>query len=163
VVERDKLETIFLVNETPERAREIATYKTNCATFMRVVYAMAGCRHPLITCPYTMGQAVTWILEVATKRRALHYMQTLKMWWSQIEEGWGLYYEEAKTNNNHLEFALGSPGEDAQCEHGGGGRSFNAITVDRGDIRWSTGKPLVAIIDPVLMCDEPRYQLVEAP
>jgi hypothetical protein len=41
------------------------------------------------------------------------------------------------------------------AEHGGGGRPYNAITIERGDIRWSWGRPLRHLIDPERMATNP--------
>ena len=151
VHDHDKLVDLFRVNERDDRAAIVASMRTNCGTFMREVWALAGCDESLILCPYVVGMAVSWDLEAARRLGAL--VQGSE--WRQIREGWGLWYQTGDHNDSHMEFSLGAPDEHGVCDHAGGGRPDNAITLTRGDIRWSCGRPLRAIIDPDKMTPNP--------
>ena len=152
VHDHDKLVQLFLINERPDRAAIVASMKTNCGTFMREVWALAGCDDSLILCPYTIGMAVAWDLEAARKCGALVDGSQ----WKSIEEGWGLHYGNPGKNNDHMEFSLGFPDSaTGVCDHAGGGRLNNAITLETGDVRWSLGRPLLNAINPEKMATSP--------
>ena len=141
----DKLAELFGVNEPSEaRARLASQIRTNCATIMRCVWALAGCTDVLIVEPYQSGLAVAWDLQAARELGALRPASE----WESLGPGWGLHYASVGQNNDHVEFCLTSPDGFGNAEHGGGGRAQNAITIERGYVRWSLGRPLVHIIDP---------------
>lgn len=156
--ERERLEALFLANETAERAALVASMRTNCGTSMRAIYVLAGvsagkpdgCDELLD--PYEVGMAVSWVLEAARERGAL----VAASQWRRAGPGWGLHYGTPGRNDDHLEWVLGTPDpHTGSVEHGGGGRVGNAITIARGDIRWSSGRPLRAMIGPERMADNP--------
>jgi len=152
--ERERLEALFLANEAPERAALVASMKTNCGTSMRAIYALAGCDSAdrYLLDPYQVGMAVAWVLEQARINGAL----VAASQWCRAGPGWGLHYGTPGKNDDHMEWALDTPDpHTGSVEHGGGGRPGNAITIARGDIRWSSGRPLRALIDPELMADNP--------
>ena len=145
---RQRLEELFLANEpTMEAARNAAALKTNCGTSMRAIYALAGCDHPLVTCPMppTGGTAITWLLIAAREKGALVTAKS----WEKSGPGWGMHYATAGKTDDHVEWLLDSPGPTGLAIHAGGGKPNNEIVM-RGpdDIRWSTGRPLVHMFDP---------------
>lgn len=151
VHDHDRLVDLFRLNELDDRAEIVASMKTNCGTFMRQIWLLAGCDADLILCPYVVGMAVSWDLEAARRLGALAPAGS----WRQIGEGWGLHYGTPGRNDDHVEFALGEPDSAGVCEHAGGGRPENAITLGKGDIRWSCGRPLLHAINPERMATNP--------
>lgn len=145
----EKLAELFLVNEAPERAKLVSTFKTNCGTSMRCVYCLAGSDHPLITKPYVVGMAVSWLIQAAREKGA--FVAPSK--WKEAGPGWGMWYGTPGKNDDHVEFCLAVPDpKTGKALHGGGGRAKNAITVqDPSDIRWSWGRPLRGLFDPAKM------------
>lgn len=151
----DKLAALFMVNEPDAAtAKRVSTYATNCGTSMRQVYALAGCDHVLIRCPYKIGAAVSWVLTAARAKGALLPPSR----WREAGPGWGLWYGtpaakgKSPRNDDHMEWCLAVPDEHGVALHGGGGRAKNAITLaGPNDIRWSSGRPLRGLIDPERM------------
>lgn len=164
VHDRAKLEALFLANESQERAALVASMQTNCGTSMRAIMALAGVlpEDHLITDPYAVGMAVSWVLQAASERGALipgnvnqrSYIPCAR--WTELGPGWALHYGTPGHNDDHLEWCLAVPNAHGYAVHGGGGRSQNAITVEpSSDIRWSRGRPLQHVIDPAKMiCNE---------
>ena len=154
----DRLAALFLVNESsPEQARRVSTFATNCGTSMRCVMALAGCDHPLVTRPYTVQMAVSWCLTAAREKGALVPPSR----WRRAGPGWGAHYGTQGRNDDHVEWILETPDAAGVALHGGGGRTKNAITLaGPNDIRWSSGRPLRHLIDPVaLLRPAPPYAL----
>ena len=153
----DKLAELFLANESsPEQARRVSTFATNCGTSMRCIMALAGCDHPLVTMPYKIGMAVAWVLTAAREKGALVSASR----WRDAGPGWGLHYGTPGRNDDHVEWCLSRPDASGVALHGGGGRPRNAITIGGpNDIRWSSGRPLRALIDPVPLLTPTRYAL----
>lgn len=145
----DRLAAIFLVNEPDAAtARRVSTYATNCGTSMRCIFALAGCDHPLATCAYKVGLAVAWLLTAAREKGAIVAASE----WRRAGPGWGAHYGTPGKNDDHVEFILTVPDAEGVALHGGGGRERNAITLaGPNNIRWSSGRPLRALIDPALM------------
>jgi hypothetical protein len=67
----DQLGQLFLINERPELAKAVSGIKTNCGTFMRCAYALAGCSDTFVTREYQGGMAVTWDLQAAADENML--------------------------------------------------------------------------------------------
>lgn len=154
VHDREKLEALFWANETRERAPLVASMRTNCGTSMRAVYALAGVEaddHYILD-DYRVGMAVAWVLEQARLNNAIVSPSR----WRDAGPGWGMHYGTPGHNDDHMEFCLSVPDPvTGIADHGGGGRGQNAITVVRGGIRWSSGRPLRALIDPDRMATNP--------
>lgn len=144
---REDLETLFAANETTQRAREVATWKTNCGTFARCVYALAGCDHTRIIEPYVNGRAID---DLQVAGAALGAMLPASEWRS-LGPGWGLLYWRTG-NDAHFEFCLAAPDVAGMGYTGGAGRINNAITVGHGSVLHSHGRPLQRIFDPARMC-----------
>lgn len=158
VHEPGKLAELFEINEPDaETARRVSTYSTNCGTSMRCIMALAGCDHPLITRPYTVQMAVAWVLTAAREKGAL--VQPSR--WPDAGPGWGAHYGTPGHNDDHVEWILERPDSQGAALHGGGGRARNAITLaGPNSIRWSSGRPLRALIDPdLLLRPAPLYAL----
>ncbi len=154
----DRLAELFLVNESsPEQARKVSTYATNCGTSMRCIMALAGCDHPLVTRPYTVQMAVSWCLTTAREKGALVPPSR----WREAGPGWGAHYADTGRNNDHVEWILEAPDAAGVALHGGGGRPRNAITIGGpNSILWSSGRPLRHLIDPVaLLRPAPPYAI----
>lgn len=154
----DKLAALFLVNESsPEQARRVSTYATNCGTSMRCIMALAGCDHPLVTRPYTVQMAVSWCLTAAREKGALVPPSR----WREAGPGWGAHYGTQGRNDDHVEWILSDVDAAGVALHGGGGRPRNAITIGGpSSILWSSGRPLRHLIDPVaLLRPAPPYAL----
>lgn len=148
----ERLAALFLCNEpTAEQARIVSTWKTNCGTTMRAILCLAGCDHDLVVRPYEVGTAVSWVLQAARDCQAVLPARGLK----NALPGSGLWYGTPTKSDDHVEWLLSEPDERGIADHGGGGRPKNAITLERGDIRWSRGRPLRAILDVGRMCTNP--------
>lgn len=144
----DQLADLFLINEpTHDRAHLISTWKTNCATFYRQCLALAGCISPEVIEPYVCGQAMANVQNAASETGAIRWAGE----WRAVRPGWGLLYFSTG-NDAHVEIALGTPDKLGVCEHGGGGRPRNAITVQTGSILSSRARPLRTIFDPEALC-----------
>jgi len=154
---RQKLDELFLVTEPDlQSARIAASLQTNCATTMRAIYAIAGCNHPLVTCPIRIGMALSWVLQAARDKCAV--VQASR--WYEVGPGWGLHYASAGRNDDHVDWCVSTPSATGVATRIGGGKPRNAIEYSGpGDIRWSVGRPLVALIDPVrMLVSQPRTE-----
>jgi hypothetical protein len=54
-----------------------------------------------------------------------------------------MHYGTRGVNNDHAEWLLSEPDE-----HGGAGRTNNAVSIGHGDPHWSLGRPLIEWMDP---------------
>lgn len=114
--------------------------KTNCATFALGVLSAAGVRHKKLSAPTAIGAAFSDLVTLGND---------LKAWrpWAgsgSIPVGAALWYEIPNTDDDHVEFYLSPDGP----EHGGGGRDDNAVTVGRGPVALSWGRPVHKWLDP---------------
>lgn len=145
----DKLADLFLINEpTHARAHLVASLQTNCATFYRQCLALAGCIDPHVLDPYVVGEAM------ADDQEAAHQLGAVRSFrgWGVLRPGWGMLYFSTG-NDAHVEVCLGTPNMNGECEHGGGGRARNAITIELStSILSSRGRPLRALFDPEALC-----------
>lgn len=147
----DKLNALFLVNETPQRAPQVATLQTNCATFARCIFALAGCTSNYVLEPYPIGAGISLVLEAAQQLGCL-VPATTPNYLSMLGPGCLIHYGVPNTNDDHVEFCLSVPDPVTGIAlHGGGGRPNNAVTVGTGDIRKSLGRPIQHIILPTNM------------
>lgn len=147
-----KLDALFLVNETPQRASQIAAVQTNCATFARCIFALAGCASNYVLEPYPIGAGISLVLQAAQQMNCLISCASNPNWLSLLTPGCLMHYGTPNLNNDHVEFCLGVPDPLTGISlHGGGGRPNNAITVGPGDIRTSLGRPMQHIILPMNM------------
>jgi hypothetical protein len=147
-----QLDALFLVNETPARAPQVATLQTNCATFARCIFALAGCTSNYVLEPYPIGAGISLVLEAAQQLGCLITAATTPNYLSMLGPGCLIHYAVPNTNDDHVEFCLSVPDPTTGVAlHGGGGRPNNAITVGTGDIRMSLGRPIQHIILPTNM------------
>ena len=159
----DKLEALFLLQEGAARAKLVSTFRTNCGTSMRAIMCLGGCDHPLARCEYKVGMAVAWVLTIAREKGALLPASR----WREAGPGWGMHYATPvpagtpPRNDDHVEWCLERSNNEGIALHGGGGRARNAITLaGPNDIRWSSGRPLRNLIDPVaLLRPAPAHDL----
>jgi hypothetical protein len=145
----DMLAQLFYANEPDAaRAAQVATWKTNCASSARAIYALAGVEADdlEIINPLPNGAAVTLIRSYAARHKAVIPGSQ----WHMLRAGCGMMYW-ASGNDAHFEFCLGDVDGAGVADHGGGGRSDNAIDCKRGDVRMSWNRPLQEIYLPELM------------
>jgi hypothetical protein len=139
--------------DDPEK---LVAYKTNCATFVRGIMHECGVVHRRIQEPYRIGMAVADVLEIAGRHGAL-----AKWSGQRLKRGAILYYATPEKpgkparNDDHVEVLLEDAGTDVGWtkRHCGGGRPENAITEQRSDIRLSSGRPLLQVIDPDMLLE----------
>ena len=62
-----------------------------------------------------------------------------------------LHYFTPGKNDNHVEWLLSDMDDQGCAEHGGGGRTDNAITVGSGDVTVNYGRPLQEWLDPDML------------
>ena len=130
--------------DTPEAVVGIAT---NCATSALGIMAEAGVRDAILNKPYVSGMAVSWVRQIGINTGALQkYSPT-----NPPKPGSLLRYCSPGSNNDHVEWLLGPMDANGNADHGGGGRSNNAITEGTGDVRSSWGRPLIEWWDPDLL------------
>lgn len=130
--------------------------KTNCGMFALGVMAEAGVDDPLLDKPYVTGMAIGWLRQIGINRGALVKLEHPGMLGvHKLPVGALLRYNTAGKNNDHVEWLLSEPDAKAHAQHGGGGRTNNAITVTAADaaanaglITWNFGRPLVEYWDP---------------
>jgi hypothetical protein len=133
---------------------------TNCATSWRWLAKKLGCPHKWCGLPDKQirkldpSGPVSWNLKIARDMGALIDVRGMPK--ADVEallgEGWGIHYNTPGTNDSHMEWCLDSYLPDPEPdEHGGGGRAGNEITVERGNVMQSLGRPIAHIIDPSKM------------
>lgn len=145
--------------DDPARA---ITIKTNCGMFALGVMAQAGVASAILDRPYLSGtglalgaNAIAWLRELGTKLGALVKLPVPGVL-NSLGEGHRpvlgalLRYNTAGKNDDHVEWLLSDPDLIGHAEHGGGGRTDNAITVSKAPdlITWNYGRPLVEYWDP---------------
>lgn len=147
----DTLAQLFYANEPDEsRAALVSTWKTNCASSARAIYALAGVDANAleILAPLQIGQAVAVLRQYAKHRGAV----IAGSQWHMLRPGCGMMYWSSG-NDAHFEWCLSEVDGAGHALHGGGGRSDNAITCSKEpeDVRMSWGRPLQEIYVPELM------------
>ncbi len=118
----------------------IVAWKTNCASFALGVLAAAGVQHPILAKPTLVGHAFSDLVAIG------YALGAWRPWASSgsIPVGAALWYALAGQNDDHVEFYLSPDGP----THGGGGRADNAITVGKGTVDLSWGRPVHQWLDP---------------
>jgi hypothetical protein len=91
--------------------------------------------------------AVSWVRQIGINTGALQKYSPS----NPPKPGSLLRYCTPGSNNDHVEWLLAPMDANGNADHGGGGRSNNAITEGTGDVRSSWGRPLVEWWDPDLM------------
>lgn len=126
---------------------------TNCGMFALGVMAQAGVNSPILDRKYVTGMAIAWLREIGLKLGAL--LQYTGPHGPQPKLGALLRYNTAGKNDDHVEWMLSDIDAGGHAEHGGGGRTNNAITVCAADapnnaglVTWNYGRPLVEFWDP---------------
>jgi lysozyme len=133
-----------LVARGVDNPEAVVTISTNCATSALGIMAEAGVRDALLNKRYQSGMAVSWVRQIGINTGALIRFDGKTM----PKPGSLMRYNTPGTNNDHVEWLLGPMDANGNADHGGGGRSNNAITEGTGDIRSSWGRPLVEWWDP---------------
>lgn len=135
---------------------------TNCATSRRWAWALAGCAHPWCRMPDEQVRAldgagpVSWDLKIAADMDALVTVTSTAQYLALLDEGWTIHFC-GSPGSDHVETCGEKPDPTTGIAiHGGGGRSMNAITVGKGDVRSSLGRPPRHIIDPSKLIPELR-------
>lgn len=128
---------------TPAQALAVTTWRTNCASFSLGVLRAVGCPHPLLAHPLLIGAAFSWLVKVGDDFGAWRVPAP----GAAIPVGACLWYAITGTNDDHAEWVLSLPDAAGLVEHGGGGRPDNAITVGKGDIHTSWGRPIHRWLD----------------
>ena len=138
-----------LVNRTvsPMSLREWE-WQTNCAESAIGILAAACCTtdmarvyHPLLMTPGVNGTSISRVFQMA---RDLGLARSYKHGDPLPRRGSLVAFAAGA----HVEWVLSDPDPATGiADHGGGGRASNALTVGRGDIRSSWGRPLTDIFD----------------
>jgi len=150
VHDADRLAELFLCNESEARSKLVASWRTNCATTARQVYCLCGCVSEHVIEPYVNGRAFDDVRSAAKDAGAVLPGSQ----WRKLGPGWGMLYWTTG-NDAHFEFCLGPVDAVGVADHGGGGRSDNAIACGHGSILSNWGRPLQVIFDPELLCTLP--------
>ena len=130
---------------------EVVELRTNCATFTRGVMDSCGVVHDRLGRPYEVGKAVSDVLAIADRHGARDRFRG-----QPLKRGTILHYVTPGETNDHVECCLleeAGPDVGWNKLHCGGGRKDNAITEQRSDIRWSSGRMLCHVIDPDLLLE----------
>jgi len=127
-----------LVGRGVDDGDRVVTISTNCGTSALGVLRAAGCPHLLVSKPYVSGMAIAWLVQIG---------RDMSAWRDPVKDGPPqsgalCWYEIAGENDDHVEWELDNG------DHGGGGRTNNAITVEHGPVALSMGRPLKAWLDP---------------
>lgn len=134
----------------------VVTIATNCGTSALGVLAIAGAQDTLLDKKYVSGQAIAWVRQIAINLGAL--VKYTGKNGPQPKRGDLMHYFDDGKNNNHVEWCLSDPDENGVAEHGGGGRSNNAITKSTSSVYTNYYRPLREIID----CDKLGIEIVPA-
>lgn len=116
----------------------VVTWRTNCLTFSLGVLAAAGCPDLVLRKPLRNGREGEVIAAIAEAHGG---------WLDPQKEGPPvpgslIWYEIAGENDDHYEWELDGG------EHGGGGRTDNEITIERGPVTLSLGRPIRGWLHP---------------
>lgn len=121
--------------------------KTNCGMFALGIMCEAGVQHDLLRQPYKSGMAIAWVRTIGKDLKALNkYSRAI-----HPKAGSLLHYYTPGKNDNHVEWLLSDMDDQGCAEHGGGGRTDNAITTASGLVTWNYGRPLQEWLDPDML------------
>jgi hypothetical protein len=121
--------------------------KTNCGMFALGIMHEAGVVHDLLTQKYKSGMAIAWVRTVGKDLKALNkYVSG-----TALKAGCLLHYYTPGQNNNHVEWLLSDMDDQGCAEHGGGGRTDNAISTGEGDVLTNYYRPLQEWLDPDML------------
>jgi hypothetical protein len=121
--------------------------KTNCGMFSLGIMHEAEVQHDLLSHKYVSGMAIAWLRTIGKDLKALQkYSKDNKP-----KAGSLLHYYTAGKNDNHVEWLLSDIDDQGCAEHGGGGRTDNAITIGSGNVLWNYGRPIQEWWDPDML------------
>ena len=144
-VRKDDLATLVCRGvDDPDQAVLI---KTNCGMFALGIMKEAGVQHDLLNQPYKSGMAIAWVRTIGKDLNALNKYSSA----NAPKAGSLLHYFTPGKNDNHVEWLLSDMDDQGCAEHGGGGRTDNAITVGSGDVTVNYGRPLQEWLDPDML------------
>lgn len=144
-VRKDDLGTLVCRGvDDPDQAVLI---KTNCGMFALGIMKEAGVVHDLLNQKYKSGMAIAWVRTIGKDLKALQKFSKGNM----PKAGALLHYYTAGKNDNHVEWLLSDVDDQGCAEHGGGGRTDNAITIGSGNVLWNYGRPLQEWLDPDML------------
>lgn len=121
--------------------------KTNCGMFALGIMCEAGVQHDLLTQKYKSGMAIAWLKIIGRDLKAIQKYSKTNM----PKAGSLLHYYTVGKNDNHVEWLLSDIDDKGCAEHGGGGRTDNAITTASGTVLWNYGRPLQEWWDPDML------------
>lgn len=155
-----------LVGRGVDDPKRVVTVKTNCGMFALGVMAEAGVDSAILDRPYLSktglapgANAIAWLIQLGTDRGALVKLATPGVLGAhKLKPGSLLRYNTAGRNDDHVEWLLSEVDAKGHAEHGGGGRTNNAISITKADapnsaglVAWNYGRPLVEYWDPDLL------------
>lgn len=152
--DRDKLAD--LIARGVDDPKQVVTIQTNCGLFSLGIMEIAGVKDPLLDKKYVSGQAIAWVRQIAINLGALNRYTGKNG--PQPKRGDLMHYFTDGKNDNHMEWCLSDPDENGVAEHGGGGRSNNAITKSTSSIYTNYYRPLKEIID----CNKLGIEVISA-
>ncbi len=140
----------FISRGIDDPATILDAHVSDCGLFAFAVWHAVGVDHPLLSTPYHVGMAITWLVEIARVFQAVRHPKhdgvptvgSLLHYYRTNPDG-------TSKNDDHVEFVLSNPilGKGWLAEHAGGGRADCGIGDATSDILWSLGRPLQAWYD----------------
>jgi len=107
----------------------------------------AGVVHDLLGQKYKSGMAISWVRTIGKDLKALNkYVSG-----TALKAGCLMHYYTPGKNDNHVEWLLSDMDDQGCAEHGGGGRTDNAITTGEGDVLVNYGRALQEWLDPDML------------
>jgi hypothetical protein len=134
----------------------VVEWKTNCETFALGVLFAAGIDLVELCIPLRNGREAEVLDAIDKKFHAWRTAATSE----SPPAGALMHYRSSPYRtradgstiyDDHVEFMLEAPDLHGLSLHGGGGRENNEITIERGNIHFSAGKPLCRWLDPVAL------------
>jgi len=135
----------LLVARGVDDPHQMVIVSTNCGTSALGIFALAGVQDPLLDHKYVNGMAISWLRQIGINLGAL--VKYTGKNGPQPKRGDLLRYNTVGKNDDHVEWLLSNPDENGIAEHGGGGRSNNAITKSTSSILVNYYRPLVEFWD----------------
>jgi hypothetical protein len=138
-------------------------WKTNCGTSALGFLALtagtvdaATAIHSLLGTKSANGKSLMWMQKIGDDAGA--WVKYTGASGPQPKAGDLMWYwnhpkktndagEEVTVWDDHVEWCLAAPDGDSKADHGGGGRSDNAITVGNGDIRTNAARGMRQFLD----------------